>query len=47
MKLKYRDLHIIKSTDDSLVLDLDQSTLTMSKHSGAGGDYGTTEEEGI
>lgn len=44
MKLKYRDLHIIKSTDDSLVLDLDQSTLTMSKHSGAGGDYGTTED---
>lgn len=47
MKLKYRDLHIIKSTDDSLVLDLNQSTLTMSKHGSAGGDYGTAEEEGI
>lgn len=44
MKLKYKDSHIIKSTDGSLVLDLDQSTLTMSKHSSAGGDYGTTED---
>lgn len=44
MKLKYKDLHIIKSTDSSIVLDLDQNTLTMSKHSDAGGDYGTTED---
>lgn len=44
MKLKYRNLHIIKSKDSSLVLDLEQSTLTMSKHSNAGGDYGTTED---